>query len=431
MLSTLTTNEDGSFKAIYYRPEEPRMGIDSFLDWLHAGREEVIRFRTLARKEFGLKAVALLPQFAIENNARKILRRVYIGEEPLPVRVFTRAEKIGTLGALALMSSCAALSGNASPIAAMAVTPVMADTNLVVVPKPLNWLDGTVIVKGNKEAVIGAYNYAATAGYPFAKNEAAVQELASIGSLVKLEGPYLKLQDVSQPYALPAIARFTNRLAKQYAQRGCGKLVVTSAMRTHEAQSQLSNGSDLSVHPAGMSVDLRRMTSEEKGGSFCLSWLEKTLKTVEKERRIDVTFEESPRHFHVVVLPNEYNNWLSQVKPGLDPEVEALATALYFEGAFNETEAGYEAIAAVIKNRARSKEYPSSILEVVAQGAAGRSTGGCQFSFMCDGRAENIQTLCSPDSKDRQEFWEAKCTDRWQQVVRIAKSSLGNDKRAV
>ena len=154
---TLTKKDDGSFKAVYRVKSERRVHIDNFLDWLHAGQEEVIELRRRARKEFGLKAVALLTRFAVANNMRKIKRTMYLTcEEPLPVRVFTRKEKVGTLGLLALVSSCTALSGNVSPIAAMAATPVIAKSDLVTIPKPLNWLDGTVTVKGSREAVIGA-----------------------------------------------------------------------------------------------------------------------------------------------------------------------------------------------------------------------------------------------------------------------------------
>lgn len=391
----------------------------SFMDWLQAGRDDTVVFRKELKKNFGIWAI---PYFEIVNTARKLR----LSRAPSsPNRAMTRVEKALAIGVLTV--SAFALTGNTSAMSSVAMPMMSVSVTDSIKPEPRNWLNGEVTIKGSKRAVIGAFNYATTAGYTFATDDMMVEELVAAGTLTKLDGKYISLVDVSQPYALPPVATFTNRLAQQYAEQGCGKLVVTSALRTSKVQGSLSNGSDLSVHPTGMSIDLRRAAGEEKGGSFCLTWLEKTLKVVEKERRIDVTFEESPKHFHVVVLPNEYEAWLGKLKASLEPEVEALATALFFEGAFNETEEGYEAIAAVIKNRSRSNAYPNTILEVIAEGAAGRSSGGCQFSFMCDGRAEDIQVLCGQHPENRKGYWEAICKDRWQKVVEIAKQAIADD----
>ena len=391
----------------------------SVTDWLQADREDTIAFRRELKKNFGIWAI---PYFEIVNTARKLR----LSRAPSsPKRAMTRTEKILaigllTFGAFSLTGNTAAMSAVVLPTSSTAFTETAA-------PKPTNWLSGKVTTKGSKYAVVGAFNYATTAGYTFASDDAAVETLVANGTLVKLEGQYITLSDVSQPYALEPVVMFTNRLGQQYAEQGCGKLVVTSAVRTSEVQGALANGSNFSVHPTGMSIDIRRMTTGEKGSTFCLKWLENTLKAVEEDRRIDVTFEESPRHFHVVVLPNEYEAWLKLLKASLDPEVEALATALFFEGAFQETDEGYEAIAAVIKNRVQSKYYPNSILEVVAEGAAGRSNGGCQFSFMCDGRAEDIQILCGQHPADKKDYWETLCKNRWQKVVAIAKRVINEE----
>lgn len=68
-----------------------------------------------------------------------------------------------------------------------------------------------------------------------------------------------------------------------------------------------------------------------------------------------------------------------------DAEWECLAKALYFE-ARGETVAGQIAVAEVILNRVDNARYPSTICRVVSQGA--QRLNACQFSFMCDGRAE-------------------------------------------
>ena len=79
--------------------------------------------------------------------------------------------------------------------------------------------------------------------------------------------------------------------------------------------------------------------------------------------------------------------WLSDqpaAKGG--PEFECLATALYFE-ARGEGIKGQAAVAEVILNRVESPTFPQTICGVVNQG----NSRGCQFSFTCDGRPENIR----------------------------------------
>jgi spore germination cell wall hydrolase CwlJ-like protein len=64
-----------------------------------------------------------------------------------------------------------------------------------------------------------------------------------------------------------------------------------------------------------------------------------------------------------------------------------LTEALYFE-ARGENLVGQVAVAEVILNRVDSKSYPGSVCGVVRQGESKRN--GCQFSFICDGKAEYI-----------------------------------------
>lgn len=63
-------------------------------------------------------------------------------------------------------------------------------------------------------------------------------------------------------------------------------------------------------------------------------------------------------------------------------DLDCLTTAVYYE-ARGEGQAGMQAVAQVILNRARHPAFPRSVCGVVYQGA-GRRTG-CQFSFVCDG----------------------------------------------
>ena len=82
-------------------------------------------------------------------------------------------------------------------------------------------------------------------------------------------------------------------------------------------------------------------------------------------------------------------DWLkTQPMTGAGPEWRCLAEALYFE-ARGESVKGQFAVAEVILNRVKSGVYPDSVCAVVGQGIGKKH--GCQFSYMCDGRAETIR----------------------------------------
>lgn len=87
--------------------------------------------------------------------------------------------------------------------------------------------------------------------------------------------------------------------------------------------------------------------------------------------------------------------WLAaQPAPAGDAQWECLSKAIYFE-ARGETLRGQFAVAEVILNRVDSPDYPSSICGVVEQ----RGGGGCQFSYVCDGRADRM--------RDPEAMWRA------------------------
>ena len=62
--------------------------------------------------------------------------------------------------------------------------------------------------------------------------------------------------------------------------------------------------------------------------------------------------------------------------------VRCLGQAVYFEAGFQPVE-GKRAVAQVIVNRVRDRDFPQTVCGVVYQGARRRT--GCQFSFTCDG----------------------------------------------
>lgn len=71
-----------------------------------------------------------------------------------------------------------------------------------------------------------------------------------------------------------------------------------------------------------------------------------------------------------------------------------LSEALYFE-ARGETVKGQFAVAEVILNRVQSKRFPNTVCGVIHQGTG--KLHQCQFTYTCDGRAENIHEPAAYD----------------------------------
>ncbi|NJS40632.1 MAG: cell wall hydrolase [Rhodobacteraceae bacterium] len=89
--------------------------------------------------------------------------------------------------------------------------------------------------------------------------------------------------------------------------------------------------------------------------------------------------------------------WLmAQPAPQGDAEWQCLTEALYFE-ARGESLKGQIAVAEVILNRVDSPLYPRSVCGVVKQ----RGGGGCQFSYVCDGRADRMREKGAADLAGR------------------------------
>lgn len=143
--------------------------------------------------------------------------------------------------------------------------------------------------------------------YTFLRTSSQVRRFVSSGYLERLNGNAdYELARVSHPYARPAVRLFVERLANQY-RAACGeKLVVTSL--TRPVLEQPRNASDLSVHPAGMAVDLR--ISRKRS---CVKWLEKTLLSLEKQGVLDVTRERRPPHYHVALFPEPYTKYVTKI----------------------------------------------------------------------------------------------------------------------
>lgn len=159
-------------------------------------------------------------------------------------------------------------------------------------------------LRGSHQSVRHAYAYANHHDLNLYHTAAELRRAVRDGDLVRLtpNGHYT-LHRVSYPYVTPTTRTFVERLADEYSQACGAPLEITSAVRP--TRRQPSNSSPLSVHPAGIALDLHRPAGR------CLTWLRHTLLTLEAEHVVDATEEHHPAHFHVIVFGESYRRYLA------------------------------------------------------------------------------------------------------------------------
>jgi hypothetical protein len=159
-------------------------------------------------------------------------------------------------------------------------------------------------LRGSPAAMIQQNQVAKDHSLRFYRTGAEIRAAVERGELVELKGnaDYSVASFVSFPFLQPEGLLFVERLAAQYRE-ACGqKLVVTSAVRPSNGQP--SNAHRLSVHPAGMAVDLR--VSDR---ASCRSWLESALLGMEAAGVLNGIREHHPPHYHVAVFPRQYREY--------------------------------------------------------------------------------------------------------------------------
>ena len=136
--------------------------------------------------------------------------------------------------------------------------------------------------------------------YSFLRTPADVQHMVDAGRLlpVKSTADYT-LSGVSYPYTRPEVLSFIDHFAAAYHAATGAQLVVTSLTRPLDKQP--ANAHALSVHPAGMAVDLRVPSNADDR-----EFLETSLLSMEKAGLVDVTRELHPSHFHVAVFATTF-----------------------------------------------------------------------------------------------------------------------------
>ncbi len=163
---------------------------------------------------------------------------------------------------------------------------------------------------GSKTSMVRQHRVAKQEGLTFSATETRVRALVEDGALEPVTGnaDYTVLPSVAHKYARPEVRLLIERLAAQYREATGEKLVVTSLVRP--IAEQPANAHQLSVHPAGIAMDLR---VPAKASSR--QWLEQTLLGLEQRGLLDVTRERRPPHYHVAVFPAAYRAYVEKVGP--------------------------------------------------------------------------------------------------------------------
>src|SRR5947199_397193 len=161
-------------------------------------------------------------------------------------------------------------------------------------------------------------------GLTYLRTVADVQDFAQRGLLVPLTGSadyQLATDEVSFPVARVEVKAFIEQLAHHY-RAACGEpLVVTSATRPINRQPH--NASEISVHPTGIAVDLRRSDR-----ASCRRYVETALLSLEGKGLIEATREHWPPHYHVAVFAEPNLRYLDGTPDELPPpQMAALEAA--------------------------------------------------------------------------------------------------------
>ena len=176
-------------------------------------------------------------------------------------------------------------------------------------------------LRGSPASMRYQHEVARELDYTFLRTSAQVREFAAEGRLDTVAGNAdYRVNKVSFPYARPEVVSFIERLAREFRAETGEQLVVTSLTRPTALQPR--NAHKLSVHPAGIAVDLRIPFKPTQR-----SWLEARLLTLENAGVLDVTRERRPPHYHVAVFPERFSEWAKANPVPLDQEELATVVA--------------------------------------------------------------------------------------------------------
>jgi len=177
------------------------------------------------------------------------------------------------------------------------------------VPEPLE-----PSLRGSPAAMREQHSVAVGHALPFFETREEIRAALERGELVELTGSadYEVADFVDPPYARPEARLFVERTAALYRE-ACGEpLVVTSAVRP--IAEQPPNAHDLSVHPAGIAIDLRVSQN-----AACREWLEAKFLELEEQNLVNGIRERRPPHYHVAIYPAAYTAYVEARTPPAEP----------------------------------------------------------------------------------------------------------------
>jgi hypothetical protein len=161
-------------------------------------------------------------------------------------------------------------------------------------------LAGAADFKGTPAKMARQHEIAVEESYSFLRTAADVNRLVASGGLVPVTANAdFTLSGVSFPFARPEVRSFIEHFAAQYHESTGEQLVVTSLTRPEAAQPR--NAHVLSVHPAGMAVDLRVPAATSRH-----AWFDRALEAMQRDGMIDVTREHTPPHYHIAVFAEQW-----------------------------------------------------------------------------------------------------------------------------
>lgn len=157
-----------------------------------------------------------------------------------------------------------------------------------------------VTLRGSPESMERQKAVAERLELPAAESAAEMERMAREGALVQVPGgAHYEVADWVNPYAVPEVRLFVERLSRQYRE-ACGEALVVTSL-TRPLDEQPPNAHALSVHPAGMAADFRIPKNPA-----CREWIERAFLDLERQGVIDATRERSPPHYHVAIFPQSY-----------------------------------------------------------------------------------------------------------------------------
>jgi len=155
-------------------------------------------------------------------------------------------------------------------------------------------------LRGSPASMVHQHAIAVEEDYSFLRTADDVRRLVDAGKLVPVKPTAdYALSGVSYPYTRPEVLSFIEHFAASYRAATGDRLVVTSL--TRPLAKQPANAHALSVHPAGMAVDLRVPANDEDR-----QFVEHALLSMEQAGLLDVTREHHPSHFHIAVFAPKF-----------------------------------------------------------------------------------------------------------------------------